>query len=1092
MLPQRSAQASEQKTRFDAPSRSSCAQNLFSLFEIFSHITYVQMNDLTQNQFICRRIALIKTYTKSLSTLAMIALFGATGCPNNDDNNTSENNTSENNLPDMSVDVEPDTDSSSDVEPDTGEETNNCVLLNASPRTLPMGGDAARITWSLSCAQPIEPDALEVVAPRELSMELEIPTEGLCQPAEEGHTCTFSANGLTSPEPNSDVQIEAFELTYGPEKRLSTDVRWHYTPETLRTTFGSPAMELDEDYVKGGLGILLNRIPRKRQERIRAAYKEQLRSAELRVVMPSEPPGNETTTALAEVNVVWDDLIGQNLESIRFEDGSTETLWWGYDAQNNRFVGAALGFNQNGDEAYNTSYSNELTLEEDTALVSILDARAVSIERSATPNAEQSQGVTIFLVGLNASGNVVFHVPFGEVATAREFDKGSFFGLDEAELNSKTFGFVKQQGNVADRINNGNDDYVLVWSALPNASKDKLNIKLFPSFAADDPGAIVTTELDTGFEVTETYVSQSSPGSIIVLAHGAKNARAMYRLSYDTETNTVKSYVELALPDNVDVRPSECSIAKKDTPKKDTSWECLDPVLTCDDGGELCGDTDHFRTLGRWPWNWRELKEARATAQQPMVLDWNDDGTLNTVFPMVLEPAPTEYTEGAPIIITELGNGRAFGVHTTSLSDEACKTEEDCFVEVADSIIMGPGKDAPTFYMQGKDKPKKVKDTHRMAEHNRAFAHFGRKRTKSKRVIAPVVPGTSSAATHVLMDMGTTEDSSDTVNSAQLNITINGAPIDANLVLHGVVPHMVGDKEELVMVFRPLAPKEGMNPTITVVSISGDDIDAALAKPNEIAAINTIGAPLEFEVHPSAIAEGDEPFQVSLIPCLTDEEFADGYRTAPPTGEGSVVNALSTDDAQRILVIYPSPQTGALVVGGLSKKIGADDYTHSELALNLTPEGSVSPAGIIQANVAPGSHSLSFSASPGYSFLISRRAVSKDVTTLDVVRRDHFIPLSDQSFKAATYETGDFNGDGIEDYSVDTNFAVLLQGAALSEDVDCTGCVVYFGDGLGGFLEASMNLPSGPVVQWGIQASSSLKKVARRAKIKRRIRKNIF
>ena len=1014
----------------------------------------------------------MKLHTQSLSTLAMIALFGTTGCPNND-NNTSENNTSQNNAPDMSQDEATDTiDTTPDEESDEQSAEQTCVVLESSPRTFPLGGDPARVTWTLGCAQPLTADALELTAPRELTMELEIPTEGLCQPAEQGHVCTFSANGLTSPAADADIRAEVFELTYGPQERLITDVRWHDTPGALQAAFSDRAIELGADYATGGIGIVLNTRPKRvtrREEVIKAAYVQKIRDAEnKRVVVTSGPLGTATATSQVEIGVEWSDLTGQNLESIRNPDGSTETLWWGYDANAKRFVGAALGFDKEGEESYNVSYDALPSLSEEHAFVTILDARATSVPRPPTAGTEEASGVGVYVMGLNAAGNVTFSYVFaGEDSTSTAFPIGAFFGLEEQTLTSKNVGFVKQQGNLDDFQDNGNDEYFLVWHAAPNDTKDKLSLRLFPSFSAPTPETVTPVTLDTGFEVTHTYVSQSSPGSIVVLAHGDKGERAMYRLSYDDATNKTTSQVQLELPDGVDVRPSSCSEPKKNTPKRDDSWECKDSVLSCDrEPGGLCGTTDHFRTLGRWPWNWRELKEARAAEkQQSMVLDWNDDGTLNTVFPLVLEPAPAEYTDGAPIVVTEVEGGQAVALHTASLSGEACANPEDCLVQVADSVLVGPGTDGPTIYIQGKGKPKKLKDEHRKAEANRAFAHFGRRRTKSKRVIAPVTPGTSSVATHVLMDLETTPDDSDTVNSAQITITFNGAPLDPNLTLAAVAPHEVDGTEELVLVLKPLRLAEGQDPALTVVSIGGADIDAALAQPDKVAQVEILGDPLTIPVHPRAF----EPGGLSLFASLSRDTPVEPFVATPPQDPNTLTNMLSEEDSKHPVLFYPAPTTGVVVAntlrsGANEQKIG---YTNVELVMAYMPEEETMPQKL--NHPAPGETQAHFSTSPGYAFLISRRAISANTDVFDVTRKNYAVALSQPSFDASTYETGDFNGDGIEDLYISTDFTTLPADTALTdEDVACAGCVVYFGDGLGGFLESTLDLPSGPVVQWGV------------------------
>ncbi len=996
---------------------------------------------------------MIKVYPQNLFALAILVVLGATGCP------SSENNIAENNRSDAGIDAKFDTAAdlvTADTISDTGVETTGCVVLNAFPRTLPLGGDPARITWTLACDEPIEPAALELIAPRELTMELEIPNEGICKPDVDKHICTFSASGLIAPTPETAVRSELFEVIYGPEKRLTTDVHWHFTADALNTEFAQPLIELDDAHVTGGLGVAFYKTRRPFKVRLRAAYKEQLRRTEMSIV----PPDGGTSTTTVEVAAVWEDLLGQNTEIIENSNGSGEMLWWGYDGRNKTFIGAALGSDQDGNETYQEVYS-PMTLEGGTEPEIILDARAVRIPRPATATTEASAGVNVFVMGLNADGNLVFHIPFGSEGTAREFAKGTFFGLDESKLSSKTLGFVKQLGNVDDYYRNANDNYFLVWSALPNATNDKLNITILPSYTASAPVA-VATELDTGFEVTDTYVSQSAPGSIIVLAHGADNARAMYRLTYETTTDpetgdevgAVTSHVQLELPANVDVRPSPCHTPKKDTPKKDDSWECMDPVLSCDGDGELCGVTDHFRTLGRWPWNWRDLKDTRSQSQHSMVLDWNDDGTLNSVFPLVLDSATKDYVEGAPVIISEHAGGRALGVHTTSFSAEACANPEDCFIRVADSLLMGPGTNAPTFYIEGEDDVKKVNEAHKI-ESNRAFAHFGRKRTKSKRVIAPVVPGTSDVATHVLMDLGTTPGGSDTANSVLLNITVNDKPIDPNLAMQGVVSHLVGETEELVMIFQPLTVAEGDTPKATVLSISGDEIDAALASPDKVATINTLGAPLEFVCCEDGF--GISSIQISIR----------STRTAAPSGANSITNTLDQTDAERILVIYPSSTNGELVVGGLSKK--GTSYVHTELPLALSPAGTEAPRKLVQNTARSGSDELMFSANKTEAFFTRRRQLSTGLSVLDVVTRSYAAPLSDLSFEAVTYETGDFNADGIEDLYVSTDFSKLPPSTVLSsEDMACAGCLVYFGDGLGGFLETPMNVVGGPQGEWSV------------------------
>lgn len=667
---------------------------------------------------------------RKLSLLAASALVFATGCPteNNDKNPPP--------IKDMSSqDMTPDSSDMpvEDMKPDQSQAQVGCDFVKMSPKTQPLSAQSASITWTLLCDQNITSANVTF----ESSSSPEIQSTGVtCEAQGEQFECTVVSQNHVPPQKEgkpiagADPLSMTIALSDGVDpSTISSSFHWYLEHEEMVKAYEagpqSNQVALPKGFGSHGLGLQVKKTA-SGPVAFAVMFDDKGEGVQLSQ-FNALPIDRWTHVAITHTNkslkVFRSDVVAQQLHTVRMADNRIDALWWGYDATNNDFVGTALMVDAQGavlkERALKAGQYNGPKITQIIDVMSGISGDTTSGSNGGVLLMAKTERDTIAAIQL-------FEGPSGDqLKLVGEFDQ--LMQIPSTQWHSENSGFALGLDNQFNLSNT-----TLFWHSRPNATNDGVVLTVTTTSSRSP----LSLEIPTGFADAEVFYSRPEKDVSVVLIHGPDGQRQLYRIT-DADFGAGKVPKSLPLPNDVDIRP-DINVPEGGSMeaqlKASGIWfgSRTLPVIA---------ENNQLSMLGRWPWNWRELKEKRKQQQankltQAAALgrwpwDWrerkqrravsmnvrydnvNADASLftspdvsqdvSTKTDSSLEFSYAPYDPNSKAIAIGLtDDGAAMTLHSLQSPEKACQKPQSCLVSVGPTdkkyqVYIGPGKDGPTM-----------------------------------------------------------------------------------------------------------------------------------------------------------------------------------------------------------------------------------------------------------------------------------------------------------------------------------------------------------------------------------------------------------
>lgn len=993
-----------------------------------------------------------KHTTWMLCMLASVTTVLA-GCPptNNQDNNGVDLGQGQEDMTTSPEDMsgEPDPDMGEDMSEDLGGEPDmqspedmaieevdaTCFVQHIAPATLPLDAEPGPLTWVVSCNAPLSSaqlgERVDVTRQRGEQTTQALSVDGVdCQESEDAWRCSITTSGLSAP-------AGPYEQLLGPEslsfedstgQAFASRVRWHLSNTELapiQDTFDD--VPLPAGYGERGLGVQKLAV-----DGGFVLFGAMVNSAGdgVEIFDVDLQSTNPSVRVHETIEVAVGDLAASDFQ-VRLVGNAVQVIWWGFDASTGQFTGHLAKFNQD------TSLLDSHTLDENAytgpKLVRILDTHLGTQETSSGSNLgvravaiTESNTLAIVRVFSSDSSN--------QVVLERQLD--GIGGVLPSELGAGSFGVLDLPGSLPDLDAEVGKSWVASANGIDWISLDGVSF-----------GSRLSTSVQWPFSLD---MVESNQGEIVGFASNEAGEEELFVVSVNDDGKP-SSLTSLEMPTGVDFGSSGLS------------------------GAHIEAET--LTMFGRWPWNWRDkLKVAGEPDGAMMIAQWNlkvvEAGAahaLTSVRPMLVTDAAASASAGDLVIqsVTEDGALRTIPVAAVTA---ACATPEECAVQVSNrtpngfAMMLVPGVSGATMAI---DKYGDILIDGVPLEFDLIGSPWTFDKPGEGTGTITIATVDSEVATHAIWDMN--EDGSIKGSGLLDFATKEGSPtLDADVVIRGgtIADYAAGADPDSVMLHFS-ATRMVRAPKGEVVGT--EEIHGTLPLARLLVA-TTSRAPVTVDLSntlPEVVPAGDA---ISVLPPAVSAPLFSGAIDENSGDEDVILATLTAEQAALPLEVRI---TGGKFQVSTKGKDGDSALLEEAEATTSTLENP-----IFVSSSGASTNVLSKS-SAAFSGKIRRVRIKKRPSSIlkplgpasleediegvgvvyEVVLETREVALEGLGERAFIQDFGDFNGDGVEDVSI---------GVGSRDDADLSGenTVIYFGDGLTGYLMVPYSLTGGPNVSW--------------------------